>query len=439
MWRPSRRRFLTAAGAALAAPVLPSVLRAQAPPQNIRIGLIAPSSSGLTVMAASLNDFIGDAARQGALSAEATIGNEALESGFNLVILPTNAPSPEAAERAGRRLVATAELDALVGGVGEGQAGVLAAIAEEARLPFFNVGAPDDALRASACGRYMFHIEASAAMYLDTMARWGAAQGYRRWFVVYEQGDEGVAMQQRAALAIERHGAGGEFVGAISASPQLPFYGQQLNAARDAEADVIMVLLSDVDQVPFVAQQESVGPLVPLVLFPHPNTQTRDYIAAIRQYAPVTNPDHRFALWDATATANGAEAFNTRYLSRWGDPADPPAWAAYSALRVILETAKATGGFDADAVVAHLEDPATSFDLFKGPGTSFRPWDHQLRQPLFLVRVDQEAVWDRNLPTTRVAVASAAGTIPDIAASEAEALAALDQFGDGPDGARCAP
>ncbi len=436
MWRPSRRLFLAGAGAALAAPALAPAARAQEA-KSLRIGLVAPSSSGLTVMAASLNDHIGDAARQGALSAEATIGNDAREVGFDLVVLPANAPSPEAASRAARRLVATADLDALVGGVGEGQAGLLAEIAEEARIPFFNVGAPSDALRTARCFRYTFHIEASAAMYLDTMVRWGAEQGYRRWFVVHQDDDEGVAMRDRAAQAIGRHGAGGEFVGASAATPQLPFYGQQLNAARSADADAIMVLLSDVDQVAFVAQQESVGPLVPLVLFPHPNTQTRDYIAAIRQYAPVTNPDFRFALWDPTLSGEGAEDFNAHYLSRWGDPADPPSWAAYSALRVILEAAKATGGFDPDDVVAYLEDPATTFDLFKGPGTSFRPWDHQLRQPLILVRVDQDAVWDRNLPTTRVGVASAAGIIPDTAGSEANPRDLLDQFGDGPEADRC--
>jgi branched-chain amino acid transport system substrate-binding protein len=185
MWRPTRRRVLAGAGSALVASSLVSMSRAQTPPRDLRIGLIAPSSSGLTTMAASLNDLIGDAARQGALSTEATIGNEALENDLRLIILPANAPSPEAASRACRRLVATGDIDALIGGVGEGQADALGAIAEEAGVPFFNVGSPRDALRRGECRRFTFHIEASAAMYLDTIVDWGAGQGYRRWFIVY--------------------------------------------------------------------------------------------------------------------------------------------------------------------------------------------------------------------------------------------------------------
>jgi branched-chain amino acid transport system substrate-binding protein len=437
MWRPTRRRVLAGAGSALVASSLVSMSRAQTPPRDLRIGLIAPSSSGLTTMAASLNDLIGDAARQGALSTEATIGNEALENDLRLIILPANAPSPEAASRAGRRLVATGDIDALIGGVGEGQADALGAIAEEAGVPFFNVGSPRDALRRGECRRFTFHIEASAAMYLDTIVDWGAGQGYRRWFIVYEDSDTSTALRDRAVLSVDRHGDGGEVVGAASASPRLPYYGQQLDAAAAADADAILVLLSDVDQISFVAQQENVDEFIPLLLFPFPNTQTRDYIAVIRQYAPVTNPNFRFALWDTTLEANGAGEFNTRYITRWGDPVDPPAWAAYQAVRVLFETVKAIGSVDGPAIVDYLENSGTEFDLLKGPGTSFRPWDHQLRQPLYLVRVDQDAVWDRNLPTTRVAIASAVGPLPDLATSNADPIEELDRFGDGPEWPNC--
>ena len=247
--------------------------------------------------------------------------------------------------------------------------------------------------------------------------------------------DDGTDLRSRSVQAINRLGLGGEEVGAASALVGEPFYGRQLNEARDAGADAILVLLSDTDQIVFVAQQESVGVVIPAVLFPHPNTQTRDYIAAVRQYAPVTNPHYRFALWDATLESDGAEAFNMGYIARWGDPADPPAWAAYHAIKIIYESISATGGTTGEDLVGFLENGGTEFDLLKGPGTSFRPWDHQLRQPLYLVRVDQEAVWDRLVPATRVAVAEYAATLPMEDAGNP--IDRLDLIGDGPHPRTC--
>jgi ABC-type branched-subunit amino acid transport system substrate-binding protein len=272
-------------------------------------------------------------------------------------------------------------------------------------------------------------------MYLDAIALWGGARGYRRWFVVHQDDEDGAQLRARAAAAVLRHGDGGEIVGAASAFPAQPFYGSQIEAAANANADAILVLLSDVDQIAFVAQQENFDPVVPSLLLPYPNTQTRDYIAAFRQYAPITNPDFRFALWDTTLTGHGAAEFNTRYVTRWGDPADPPAWSAYQAINIVRHAAAAVGGVDGPALADYLGRSAAEFDVLKGPGISFRPWNHQLRQPLYLVRVDQEAVWDRNIPSSRVAIANYAGTVP--AAGPGGTVERLDLLGEDREAVDC--
>jgi branched-chain amino acid transport system substrate-binding protein len=259
---------------------------------------------------------------------------------------------------------------------------------------------------------------------------WSAAQGHRRWFVVHQNDKGGEELRNRAVEATLRYGGGGEIVGAASAIQRQPFYGPHFDAALNAGADAIITLLSDVDQIVFVAQQQNVEIGIPTLLFPHPNTQTRDYIAAARASAPTTNPEHRFALWDAMLEEPGAADFNTRYLTRWGDPADPTAWSAYHAVKILYEATRAVGSTNGGAIVDYLENSGREFELLKGPGTSFRPWDHQLRQPLYIVRVDQDAVWDRNLPTTRAAIAGAVGTLPVIE-DGASPVQVLDQFGDG--------
>ena len=433
---PTRRELITLGGSAMALAALRSGARSQPDNQSqIRIGVIVPSSTGLTVIPTSINDFIGDAALQGALVAEGVVGTEAARDDRTLIILKANSPTPEAAERAAKRLIATEGVHAVVGGVGEGQADPLSAVAEEAQIPFFNIGSPSLALRAR-CARFTFHIEASAAMYLDAMVTWGARQGFRRWFIVYPTIDEGTDLQRRAVVAVSKHGAGGITVGAASAIPRQPFYGPQFEAARNAGADALLVLLSDMEQIVFIAQQANTDVFIPTLLFPHPNTQTRDYIAAARASAPSTNPDYRFALWDSTLEEHGAAEFNARYISRWGDPADPPAWSAYHAIKIFFEASKRAGSVDGRATTDEIVRDDATFDLLKGPGTSFRAWDHQLRQPLYLVRVDQTAPWDRNIPSTRVAVAEHAATFPDERFDGQ--IARLDRFGDGTNVINCA-
>ena len=432
----TRRRVLIAGGAAMATMAIANTARSQpAALDEIRIGSVVPSSTGaLTTVITSINDFTGDAARQGALLGEARIGELASLEGTKLVLTTANAPTPQAASRAGNRLVATREIDALIGGVGDGQAEVLSTIAEAARIPFFNVGSPMS--RRLDCNRFTFHLEASEAMYLDAMVSFGAAQGYRRWFIVNETGPAGEASRLRAVDAIGRHGAGGEAVGAISAIAGQPIYHPQLNAAQDAGADTILLLLRDLDQIVFYAQQENMDAVIPVIPFPHPNTQTRDYINASRDFAPATNPHFRVALWDATLSAAGAAEFNERYISQWGSPADSPAWAAYHAVKILYEAIRMIGTANGDAVVDYLENSGAEFDILKGPGTSFRSWDHQLRQPLYVVRVDQDAPWDLTVPSTRVAAAQFDRAIPNTA-GDGGITERLDQFGDGLDGPIC--
>lgn len=434
---PTRRRVMALGGAAATAAMLPFPSIAQSSPvDRIRVGAVFPARSGLTRVRTSLSDYIGSGGRNGSLMANERVGDVAAQQGVDLVVLQSNAPSPEAAVRSAERLVEAEGIDALVGGVGPGQFEVLAQIASDAGIPFFNCGTADSSARDAVCSRYVFHVEASDAMYLDAMVQWSAQQGARKWFVVHEDNPRGAAMQRRALRAMTNHGAGGELVGAAATEIEQPFYFNEMDQAQRSGADAVLVLLSAVDQIAFFAQMETAELDVLGVPFPMAIAQTRDYVAAMRRSTPTTNPDYRFQLWETTLTDDGAEAFNTRYTSRYSAVVDPTGWSSYHAVKIYYEAVMAVGSTDADAVISYLESPEAVFDVLKGPGTSFRPWDHQLRQPLYVVKVDQEAEWIPSQLTTRIGIAEYDSTLP--AASDGDdPIARLDQLGDGADEASC--
>ncbi len=437
MWRPSRRQLMVSGGAAAASAGLLPVARAQGLGiPEMRIATIFPARTGLSTVRTSINDYPGDGGRMGAILGETAIGEEANALGTFLDVLLANSPSPEAARRAADRMIEIEDICAIIGGVGEGQAEVLSEVAGRAGVPFFNVGSSVDALRQGACNRFTFHVEASAAMYLDALAELGASADHRRWFLVYEDTDDGKALQRRAMRAIERHGAGGATVGGAAVEREQPVYVNEVNLLDHVGSDVVLLLLPAIDQIAFLNQMETLGVMTPALTFPDVVSQTRDYIAAARFQSEINNPRYRVASWETTVQTNGAAAFNNRFMGRWSEPVDPTAWASFAAVRILWETVKAVGSLDSMAIVEHLESPAAVFDVMKGPGVSFRPWDHQLRQPLYLVSVDQQVEWVRTELSTRVAIASLAGEFPK-ADTAGDVVAQLDAYGDGPEDSTC--
>lgn len=106
-------------------------------------------------------------------------------------------------------------------------------------------------------------------------------------------------------------------------------------------------------------------------------------------------------------------------------------------MKIAFDVHQAIGTLDGPAVVDYLESPEAVFDVLKGPGTSFRPWDHQLRQPIHVVRVDQDVEWIRADVSSRIAIGAFDHALP-AAVEGGDIIATLDQLGDGADDMACA-
>ncbi|WP_170159545.1 ABC transporter substrate-binding protein [Calidithermus terrae] len=396
--------------------------------EPLRVGVVLPVPTGNP----AVTDAAGFAARTGAVIAEDLLGGIAANQGMDLQILPASAPSAEAALRAAQGLAATEKVFALIGGLGEGQAQVLSKFAEDHGVLFFNIGDPSEALRES-CYRYTFHLEASTAMYLDTLAQWFAAKGHRRWFFLYPGTEEGRALYQRARQAVAKFG--GSEAGKVEIPPDRRTYQDIPETVRRATPDLVLSLLGPENQDFFLAQIGAVSFNAPVVSFPHPVTQTRSYWLRVGQSTSAAEKTYRLGLWEATLEENGAGEINDQLSSRTGTPMDPSAWAAYAAVKILLESILATGSAEASRLIAHLENPATSFNLYKGVPLSFRPWNHQLRQPLFVVQLNPGAVLGTRL-SQQLALVRVAGQVPDIPPG-ADPKPLLDRLGNPAEGSPC--
>src|SRR5699024_669640 len=295
------------------------------------------------------------------------------------------APNAQASRRAGARLLANENCFALIGGFGTEQAQALSELAAQRKVPFFNIAASSDQLRGNDCSRYTFHVEASAAMYLDAMAAWYVHAGFRRYFFVVADTPEQQAHYQRMRGALNNRHFGAKEAGHAVVAPDRPLYVDVFKKIRKAQPDVVVLMLDAVSQLDFLGQYETSGlTAIPASGYPDPVTQTRTFYAASRNASAHAGSGYRAALFEATIDKYGARELNSRFRNRWGQPMDASAWAGYETVKMLYETAAFSGTLDGPGMVEYLESPQTSFDIHKGIGVSFRPWDHQLRQTVYL-------------------------------------------------------
>ncbi len=394
-----------------------------------RVGIILPIPTGNP----TITDIVAKAAQQGALVADDLVGRAAEDSARPLKIFLSSSPSPEATRRAALRMILTDKVFALVGGLEQEQTIVLSEVAEEHNVLFFNIGTASDALRNEACRKHTFHIEASAAMYLDALTAYFNQASEQRWFIVYENTDEGKARYERAVSAVEK--TNGDIAGEAEVAPQQFVYNEIFDTLQNISPDIVLLLLNAQDQEFFLSQYESAGFEFPITGFPETIMQTRDFLFRLRQVAPET-AKYRLSLWETTLTENGAEELNTRFTSRSGEPMDSSAWASYAAIKIAYEATLATASTESDALIEYLEHPETHFDVHKGEAVVFQPWNHQLSQPLYLLKINPDAKW--GLPVSdRIKIADLAGELPALYLPDVDLNERLNQLGDGPDESTC--
>ncbi len=386
---------------------------------SLKVGAIIPVPSSTPAP----TDRIGAAARQGTVIADDLLGREAIAKKINLKIFMATSPSLEAGLRAARRLVAVEGISAIIGGFSPEDVRGLGQIASESKVLFLNVATQADALRQT-CSPNTFHLEASEAMYLDSIAGWFASQKKRRWFLLYPTSEVGKTLYSRAIKAITA--AGGKEVGKVALPPNQRIFTAAIETIQRTKPEVVLSLLDPANQDFLLAQIGAPIEGVSIVHFPFPATQTRAYWRQMVQSAAVDGQTYRPVLWDPVLVG-AAKDLNDQYGSRSGVPMDSSAWTVYAGIKLLLDSVATLKSSDSKKLAAYLADPKTSFDLFKGVPLSFRSWDHQLRQPLYMVQANRKAEIGVKL-SQQIPLARLIAQLPEKGTGNLVSL--LDRMGD---------
>ena len=411
---------IVAAAVLVAGPATPQI----AADSRLRIGFILPEiPEGETE---EWRRAVAVGAEHGAIIGieEQSFNAQLFEIDFDVAF--ATASGPAAVVSAAERLYQEEGVYGIIGGYSTQEAIALGTWAEQRNIPFFNVGAQSDSLRNDFCFPMSFHLEPSAAMYLDALAGWYVRAGFRRWYIVKSDDQAGVDLHERLSWTLDNRHFGVNEVGVTTLADDTDTGAGLREAIEDSRADLVVLLVDAETQLELLADLEAAGldPNMEIAGYPYPNTQTRAYLAASREAAPQLGTNHRASAWEATIDAYGAREYNARHRLRWdGEPQDAAAWAAFHAVKILYEAALFGQSTDGDDLRSYMVNQTSVFDLHKGIAVTFRPWDQQMRQSLFLVKISESA--DNSFD-----LALLVGELPAIYMPGTDPEERLDQLGD---------
>ncbi|NEU12535.1 ABC transporter substrate-binding protein [Methylobacterium sp. BTF04] len=235
-------------------------------------------------------------------------------------------------------------------------------------VTIFNTAAPDDRLRGADCRRNVFHVIPSRAMQTDALAEFFTLMRWRKMFLItgpqdndrlYAEAFKNSARKFNLKITAEKPWTFGPLA---KARGDTPTRSEALVFTRGVDYDLAIVADEAGDW----------GDYVPFrTVDPRPVAGTQGLIATT---------------WHPTLETWGAAQAQNRFRRQAGRLMRPLDYQAWAAVRSIGEAATQKKTADPAVLAPYFAEPAFSLPAYKGVSLTYRPWDHQLRQPLIVVQ-----------------------------------------------------
>ena len=373
--RPARRDALKKTAALAITPLaFPAILRAQA--EVIRLGHLTPRTG-----------FLGQVGEYGFRGASLAVEEANAAGGVlgrQIELIAEDSVNPATAVTKAQKLIERDRVVCLIGEVSSASALAIAQQALRFKIPFFNTGANSDALRGQNCNRYMFHVEGSNTMYTKTIGTWQKEHDLikgARWYFLTADYAFGQDLYRVSSKFLQDNG------GVVLTNDMVPTntadYSAYILKIRSLKPDFVYLNLAGVDQTTFLKQYKEYS--LPYPLAGGVMDTVPFWAAGLDNLS-----GHWQSLWYHGLNIPASQAFAGKFQQKFGTPPDNQAWGDYVGVRIVLQTIAATKSTDAQAIIQYLESGAT-FDILKERKGSFRAWDHQLLQEMYVVKVKDKA------------------------------------------------
>lgn len=226
----------------------------------------------------------------------------------------------------------------------------------------FNVSAAEDSLRRAACSANLFHTLPDESMMADATAQFLVAHKWTRVLLMTSTSAADASRVAATRQAIKRYGIKvmADKTFKLSNDPRERDLGNVALLTAGMDADVVWVVDADGEFARDVPYR---------VNLPRPVVGSAGLVAEA---------------WQTSWERHGAPQLSRRFKKAASRPMAGADWAAWIATKAIIDVALKLP--DARQHRRSLRSPDLALDGFKGARLSFRPWDQQLRQPVFLAQ-----------------------------------------------------
>jgi len=226
----------------------------------------------------------------------------------------------------------------------------------------FNVRQRGDRWRGVDCVAGVLHTIPSDSMLTDAIAQHLKARGWDRVLLLSSASEPDLERAEAARNSIRKFG--------LSLVEDRIFELSNDPRQRDTNNVALVTANSRHDVIWLVDDAGDFGRYVPYATY------------AAR---PVVGSEGlRPLAWHWTYERHGAPQLNQRFRRNLDRGMSPEDWAAWVAVRSVIEGVSRTGSVDVKEVAGYVRSDALSLDLYKGVSGSFRSWNGQLRQPIIL-------------------------------------------------------
>ena len=231
---------------------------------------------------------------------------------------------------------------------------------------FFNIGSGLDELRGAGCMANLLHTYPSEAMRSDALAQYLAARNWNQALVL-------TGPRPQDKLQLDAWLRSGKRYG-VKVAKQTAF--KLSTDPREREQSNVRLLTND-KAYDVVAVIDSDGEFARGVPY---NTQwPRPVLGANGLVALAWHPQ-----WDL----NGGPQLSRRFVRAAHRPMGGQDWAAWAAVKAGVGVLTESPTSTVTEQLKLLRSGQVALDGFKGPRLTFRAWDGQLRQPVFLGHAD---------------------------------------------------
>jgi ABC transporter substrate binding protein (PQQ-dependent alcohol dehydrogenase system) len=237
-------------------------------------------------------------------------------------------------------------------------------------LLVFNAGATDERLREEDCRPNVIHVAPTRSMLADGLAQYLVWKRWSRWLLVVGSHPADKLSADAFRRAAARFGA--------KIVQERVF--EDTGGARRTDSGIAQVQR----QIPLFTQE---APAYDVLV-------AADESEVFAAYLPYRTWDPRPVAgsaglvprsWDASHDQWGAVQMQNRFAKRFSRRMSALDMQAWSAGRMIGESASRTRAVDAKTMLDFLKGPDFALAAFKGQKLTLRGWNLQLRQPILLV------------------------------------------------------